>query len=426
MAYLVYPGATHTRFSHSIGVLCVANDLAENAGLGQERVRYVRLAALLHDIGHGPFSHVSEYVLLKHNTDIEDTPIEELHEAIGLKVIEKVFLGENIIDDPTFREIRGILTGGPRAGEAKKDSIEHDIVSGPIDADKMDYLLRDSYFCGVKYGVYDVERLALSAGKFEDPDYNTIHLAFNAEDVYAVDQFIFAKHNMNTQVYRHRIRRIADAMLQRCILLSLAEENAELAQLYSLPIEDLGEEEYIERYLKYDDERIVQAVLKGPNGQAKELMQRLRERKLMKQVFKGAIQYCTGLNTEEILKKANAQEEFPELEADLADACSISDKHLVFVEVWQQRSPRRPSPETTIDPQMIYMIGEPGKHKSYDQVSQVFRHGELPGDDMLYVYMPVDARGSYTKRNRYKKLHKTICQVLGFESDAQSATGSNQ
>ena len=384
----------------------------------------MRLTALLHDIGHGPFSHVSEYVLRKQNPSLlGDSTTEELHETIGLEIIERVLLRERIINQPQFEEIKRILIGRPfpHRPTVTMRTVEHDIVSGPLDADKMDYLLRDSYFCGVRYGVYDLERLVRSVRKLPEPTgAGSSHLAVAKEDVPAVDQFIIAKHNMIPQVYRHKIRRIADAMLQRSILMALEEGNDDLAKVYGLRLDD---EQYIHDYLECDDEKLVRWVLEGPDGRGKELMQRLRERRLIKEVFQEPVGSCMELNTEEVLRKARAREE---LEAELAEACSIDDPHLVFVDVWQQKAPRKPSPEQTIDTQRIDVITEQGVRKSYDQVSQFFRYGELRGDDLLCIYMPIDTANRHARDVRRAELRNIVCEKVGFESDVQSTTGSNQ
>ena len=157
MAFLVYPGAMHTRFDHSIGVMHIAGRICTRLReLNPERVSNedmdrVRLAALLHDVGHGPFSHVSEYLLDAHALDRTDMgPMrEKIHEKITVDIIRT---------DP---EIRDILSEEERdfvadmiQGQDTQDW-QRDIVSSELDADKMDYLLRDSYFTGVKYGIYD-------------------------------------------------------------------------------------------------------------------------------------------------------------------------------------------------------------------------------------------------------------------------------
>ena len=154
MANLGYPGALHTRFEHSIGTMHIASRMAKQFLLDQDRERLVRLAALLHDIGHGPFSHISEYALSNYydKSKMGEIATEKIHEKITQQIIQEDEALSHLISDSDREKIVKLLAG-------KGISLERQIVSGPLDADKQDYLLRDSYFCGVKYGVYDIERL---------------------------------------------------------------------------------------------------------------------------------------------------------------------------------------------------------------------------------------------------------------------------
>jgi uncharacterized protein len=159
MTYLVYPGALHTRFEHSLGVCHVSGELVEelaqaakgrDAEITPNDIAAVRAAGLLHDIGHGPFSHVSEAVLDTRNG------VRGVHEAISVAIMRT---------DPQLHEALGEDLCNRAAdlvahtGEFAVRSALRDVVTGPSDADKLDYLLRDSYFAGVQYGEYDIKRL---------------------------------------------------------------------------------------------------------------------------------------------------------------------------------------------------------------------------------------------------------------------------
>jgi putative nucleotidyltransferase with HDIG domain len=139
MAYLVYPGALHTRFDHTLGVAHVAGQMADELALdGQER-RLVRLAALLHDIGHGPFSHVSEYALDRY-ADRKSLPKglkkEKIHEIITGHLIRSHEPLVNRLGQEKCNEISKLLAVGVG------DPILKSIVSGPLDSDKQETLLR--------------------------------------------------------------------------------------------------------------------------------------------------------------------------------------------------------------------------------------------------------------------------------------------
>ena len=189
MAHLVYPGAMHTRFDHSIGVMHVAGRMAGHLLRDGDVTRRVRIAALLHDLGHGPFSHVSETILQKYARSdyLTNASTSKVHEQITCRIIERSKEIADCIAANEREKIIGILSG--KGDEA----IVRNIISGPLDADKQDYLLRDSYFCGVRYGVFDLERLISTLTFFEDAHERM--LATTRDGVYAIEQFVIAKYH---------------------------------------------------------------------------------------------------------------------------------------------------------------------------------------------------------------------------------------
>src|SRR6266478_7404347 len=155
MASLVYPGAVHTRFDHTLGVMHVAGLMARSLGLDPDETELVELAALLHDVGHGPFSHVSEQALERYANRAslsDEQKSEKIHEFITaeLSCTDPEIL--DLLGKEACNNICRLL--GTGYGQPALRSI----VSGPLDADKQDYLLRDSYFCGVPYGVFDIHQ----------------------------------------------------------------------------------------------------------------------------------------------------------------------------------------------------------------------------------------------------------------------------
>lgn len=277
LASLVYPGAVHTRFDHSIGALHVAGKICSKLfPADNSSCQLVRLAALLHDIGHGPFSHVSEPILEKYSTGISVNEDQQIHEIISAKIIETSKELNRFLSDAEAESLIGLLQG--TAGY----KLHKDIVSGPMDVDKQDYLLRDSYFCGVKYGVYDLERLSDTLRVHEDADDK--YLALSPEGVHSLEQFVLAKYYMTTQAYRHRIRLITDAMIERGIRLGIDKDRVRwLRDLYTYD----GSSEYVEDYARWNDDRLINKILDDstPDGWAKRIFLMLMNRHLLKSIF---------------------------------------------------------------------------------------------------------------------------------------------
>ena len=167
LANLVYPSALHTRFEHSLGVCHVAGLMAEELSLGEGDTELVRYAALLHDLGHGPFSHVSEAALDRF-ADKNTVPLgqnrDKIHELITARLIQTDRGIQRVVGAHTCEEVARLLSKGHGQPALKA------IVSGPLDADKQDYLLRDSNCCGVTYGVYDIHQLHRSLTLAGEPD----------------------------------------------------------------------------------------------------------------------------------------------------------------------------------------------------------------------------------------------------------------
>lgn len=209
---LVYPGANHTRFEHSIGTLSLANKLGTRLGLDEEVIELLRVCGLLHDIGHSPFSHVSERAL-KHK-----------HETITKEIIKDSSITDLIEEKFDISLITSIIDGKTKYGK---------IISGDLDVDRMDYLARDSYYTGVAYGVIDTERLIYSLTFNED------NLVLTEKGVQAAESTLLARYFMYPTVYQHHTTRIVNGMFRVSLKRLLDDNIIEEKQLRHLDDGDL-------------------------------------------------------------------------------------------------------------------------------------------------------------------------------------------
>jgi HD superfamily phosphohydrolase len=206
--YLVYPGATHTRFEHALGthhlsrrtlaLLCEAEDSTSISEVDQA---VVRSAALLHDVGHYPFSHALEEIGALHHEDVARPLITEG----GVASILSSQLGK---DAPVkvFDLIRG-----------RSESPLQGLISGSLDLDKIEYLKRDAFMCGVPYGEIDVDRLTNSLVIVDDPETGRRALGVQEKALSALESLLFAKYQMYRNVYWHHAVRSATAMYKRLV-----------------------------------------------------------------------------------------------------------------------------------------------------------------------------------------------------------------
>ena len=206
--YLVYPGATHSRFEHALGthhlsrrtlaLLCEAED---SAAISEDEQSIVRSAALLHDVGHYPFSHALEEIGALHHEDVARPLITE---GIVASLLTSQ-LGE---DAPAkiFDLIRG-----------RSKSALQGLISGSLDLDKIEYLKRDAFMCGVPYGEIDVDRLTNSLVLVDDPETGKRSLGVQEKALSALESLLFAKYQMYRNVYWHHAVRGATAMYKRLV-----------------------------------------------------------------------------------------------------------------------------------------------------------------------------------------------------------------
>jgi len=200
-AEYVYPGANHTRFEHSIGVMYLAGRLAETSYLSQylseDDVQRVRIAALLHDVGHGPFSHVFEHLLVKF--------LNKTHEDLNIWIVQKSELKDLLSDlgyDPN--ELAKLSVGLlHKPGRVFMDQI----IRSAVDVDKLDFVVRDTYHTGAEYGYVDVFRIIHMLDVLDE------NLAVDLGALSALESLILARIESFKSIYFHRVGRAAQIML---------------------------------------------------------------------------------------------------------------------------------------------------------------------------------------------------------------------
>ena len=264
-AHLVYPSALHTRFEHSLEAMHIAGRMCDELGLEKETVRQ---AALLHDIGHGPFSHLFESVLEKANPGITD-----IHEEITKMIIDSDQEIDSILGS-SKKEVVDILRPKSKMN-FKSPTMHSDIVSGSLDADKMDYLRRDSYFLGVSYGMFDLERVIYTL-RPTPGNYPSLGIDSRGKD--AVESYRLARHLMHTQVYEHHTRLAADRMFLQALDSAVYEEKVIASDMLNL-----NSDEFLDHYTKLDDGSICEMIMRHPRARkSRDILECIRQRKLPK------------------------------------------------------------------------------------------------------------------------------------------------
>ncbi len=286
---MVYPGAMHTRFEHSLGVMHVATRMFDeivkrradflrselsftDGGLERDRV-IVRLAALLHDVGHAPFSHASEDLM---PADGDKRYKHENYSAAAVR-----YLMEDIIENHPLSQnyyikaemIADFLDGKPTIG---RSLLWRPRISGQLDADRADYLLRDSHHIGVEYGKYDLNRLLVTMTVAIDPKTNSPVLAVEEGGIHAAEGLIVARYMMFTQVYFHHTRRAYDYHIGETIRFFLSQTRKD-ADVFPPPTK-----ENIEEYLNWDDWRILGLINEEKGGEHGKL---IRNRQHYRKVY---------------------------------------------------------------------------------------------------------------------------------------------
>lgn len=270
---MLYPGANHTRFEHSIGVMQMASDmfdsivskdknkciLEESLSIDATSIpiyrKIVRLAALLHDVGHAPFSHAGEEIMPPISKAYPEK--KYTHEAYSIAIIKEIF--------------RPLIEKHPRISAEDVTALLEDksvrlraatllwknLISGQIDADRADYLLRDSKHLGVSYGLYDRDRLVNSMTLAQNEETQALVIAVEEKGWHLAESLVIARYQMFSQVYFHRVRRIYDHHI--CCATKEILKELGYSGLYPEPSD-------IDKYIALDDWKINAGLKDGYGG----------------------------------------------------------------------------------------------------------------------------------------------------------------
>lgn len=206
---LIFPGAVHTRFNHALGCCYVASQIANKLQLDVKQHKLVIIAGLLHDIGHGPFSHAFEGIFDGHLIRHEDwTPLflKEYVSSDFLNQFSNLSLEDRITQED-FELIKRLIMH-----EETENMLLADIVSSQLDADRLDYLRRDSHFCGVTYGDFDF-RWLLHCLTIVPDEHNKLRLGITEKGIGVVEEYLMARRLMTRNVYYHGKKYAIEMML---------------------------------------------------------------------------------------------------------------------------------------------------------------------------------------------------------------------
>jgi HD superfamily phosphohydrolase len=287
-SYLVYPGANHTRFEHSLGTMFLADAASRQFGLSDNEHILVVAAALLHDIGHGPFSHASEPLMKKYLNHTHDDVERFMENGVG-------GLLRNSGIDPD--EVCAVIKG--------KHPLSS-IIHGDLDVDRMDYILRDAYYTGAPYGSVDAQRLIRHLIRTSE---GTV---LDENGVNAAESLLIARTLMRPTVYFHHVSRIGESMFQLAVLEHLDDtEKGTSGHLFDM-----------------DDATCMHTLRNSENPVARNLAMRIYERRL----YKRALYVGTDQVSAALIDQGVSLEKCREFASGIASTAGLQP-HEVLVDI---------------------------------------------------------------------------------------------
>jgi hypothetical protein len=368
-AHLIYPGAQHTRFEHSLGVMHIASmagqALAEKGVVSFDDIQNLRLAGLLHDIGHGPFSHLFEEVF--------EEKRKISHEDLGRDIILKTEIGEIISKNGFDKKLVTKLAFGD-----SKLQFMNEIISGALSADMMDYLLRDGYFTGAEHAKIDHHRLTHSLDVYKNK------LALDKSSLVNFETMMISRYQMFKAVYFHKTVRAGEVMLLEAM--NLAEGELGLSSMN------------LDEYLQLSDDVILAKLLNLPERNSKlkaskKIATDYLNRNLFKSVFESTL---TG--------KAITKKRMQQLREEVSKKSKI-DINEIFVD--SSNTPSIPLSPSKKESKSIILLENDGNKTTAKEIliSQIQLVSVMSGFmKILRVYTPA--------KNR-KKVEMAAKSILG-------------
>jgi hypothetical protein len=373
-AEYAYPGACHSRLEHSLGVMHLAGELSENMAKNslftQDEVQEIKVAALLHDIGHGPFSHVFEPMLMQ--------SLHKTHEDMTTWIIRKTEIAD-IIKKQSMEPIRiSELAVGKLENTNKR--FANQIISSAVDVDKMDFVGRDTYHTGAEYGHVDIFRLIYTMDVMDN------NIAVDLTALTTLETFILARIESFRAIYFHRVSRAAQIMLERAI--SLAKDELGLTKF-----------DDVEDYLKLDDYTMWTYLKESKSS--RHIIEGLEMRQLLKQAYEK-----TFLAKDEMLTSVLTNEKIRlELENEIAEASDLTSGEVTIdvPSVLSVATSHAMSPEEMEIP-MFYKSSDGKKTlRRLSDVSKII--------DLLRGYMNIVR--VYTTKEKREAVRKASEKLLG-------------
>ncbi len=366
-AHLTYPAAQHTRFEHSLGVMHIASQagksLNEKEILKSDDIDLLRLAGLLHDIGHGPFSHLFEEIIQQKKFS---------HEDFGKEIILKSEIGDILSKNGYDKKLVTKIAFGD-----SKLQYMNEIISGALSADMMDYLLRDGYFTGAEYAQIDHKRITQSL------DVHKKKLALERSALYSFESMMHSRYQMFKAVYFHKTVRSAEVMLLEALRLS---------------DDEFGFTSFnIKEFVKLTDEYVLSTLISSKSSKlkrARQFAEDYQNRKLLKCVFERILTSRTNLG----------KSRTDELRTSISKKSKV-DESEIFVD--SSVTPSIPlAPSKNESKHIILISNENGK-----STAQEMPISEIPVVSAIAGFMNI--LRIYTHQKNRKKVEIAAKSILG-------------